>query len=61
MEEDKLKEEDIVVLSEEEAYWTKLLKESDTMLERLNSSLKFESACNEMIKAKLEKAKNDSG
>jgi hypothetical protein len=31
MEEDKLKEEDIVVLSEEEAYWTKLLKESDTV------------------------------
>lgn len=46
----------VVIEDKEVNYWKKALLESEVMLEKLKSSLKYEEAVNEMCKAKLQGA-----
>jgi len=52
----EIKEGDKIIAkigSEEEAYWTQALKESEATLGRLKSAIKMEEAINEMLKVKV--------
>jgi hypothetical protein len=50
----------VVIEDSEVAYWKKAFNESNVMLEKLESSLKYEKAVNEMCAAKLAIAQNNA-
>lgn len=56
----ELNDQDFEFLPKEQAYWTKALAESEETMEKLQSALKYESAVNEMCKAKLKAAKDET-